>query len=429
MNFGGDFLPDYKRKKVKKGFKRKKSYTSENTINMTNKKDKNYGIVPEEKINVVRGAKYKQIQKTKILLIIISFICLLSMLLSAILPGGLYENIVNYSSTLGHGSYPVGISGSTVLNTISNKSYFYVLTDTNITAYANSGKIVFDELHGFANPIISVSDTRALVYDQGGKSVYIYNLSGKIHTLNTKNDIITASISRDGDFAVSTHSDSYTSVVTVYDKKFNEVFTWNSAKDIINNVLVNPTGNKLAISTLNVVSGQYTSNVMILDFESADPLHTLQLGSSIALSLNNTGKGISIVCNDKYKFLHWSKFNSNELLISGEINACRNSKKGLLLTVNRINDRSDNTIILISQKGEKVSEFKINSSITDIQYNGGRIYSVCDSTINIYDKNGNTLKKGSSNHATQRIAVIGTNSVATVSDTEIIKNNIVEGEN
>lgn len=422
-------MPDYKRKKFKNTSKRKKSRSNyDNTITMTNKKQNNVDIVPEDDIKVLRGKKYKRKQQTKILVCVVAFVCLFCIILSAILPGGLYENVINYSSVIGHGSYPTSISGGAVLNTVSNGTYYYVLTDTNITAYANSGKIVFDELHGFSNPIISVSSTRALVYDQGGKSIYIYNLSGKIYTLQTEKEIITASISQNGDFAVATNSDSYASVATVYNNNYKEIFTWNSAKEIITNVLVNPSGNRLAVSTLDVVSGQYSSKVSVLGFDSADPLHTLDLDSSLALAINNTGKGISVVCNDKYKFLHWSKFTTSEFSVSGEINSFRNSKNGILLTVNRANDRSDNTVILISKKGEKLSEFKINTSITDIQYNNGRVYSVCDTAVNIYDKNGNILKKGVCDYGTQKFAVIGSNSIATVSDTEITEINIQEGE-
>ena len=423
-------MPDYKRKKVKRSFRQKKSYmNTESNIYMTNKKQKSTGIVPEENVKIVRGTKYKRKTQFKVFGSAICFICILCIVLSTLLPGGLYENIVNFSSLIGHGSYPTSVSGSTVLNTVSSGSYFYVLTDTNITAYSKSGKIIFDELHGLSNPILSVSSTRALVYDQGGKSIYIYNLSGKLHSLQTKNNIITASISQNGGFAVSMHSNSYTSVVTIYNKNFKEVFSWNSAKEIINNVLLNSSENKLAVTTLSVVSGQYSTKLLILGFDSADPIHTLELGSSLPLSINNTGKGISIICNDKYKFLHWSKFSTNEIEISGEISSFRTDKNGLLLTINRANDRSDNTIITISKKGERDSEFKINNSITDIQYNKGRVYLLCDTAIGIYDKNGVALKNGTCYYGAVKFAVVGSNAVATVSDSEISKINIQESEN
>ncbi|MBQ8740977.1 MAG: hypothetical protein IJY79_05465 [Clostridia bacterium] len=422
-------MPDYKRKKVNKFSKHKKNRVhTESTITMTNKKQKNIGVVPENDIKVVRGAKYKRKQKVGFFVAAIAFVCVVCMILSMLLPGGLYENIINFTSLIGGGSYPISISGSTILNTISCDSYYYVLTDTNIAAYSNSGKIVFDELHGFSNPILSVSGTRALVYDQGGKTAYVYNLSGKIHTLTTEKEIITASVSQSGAVAVATYSDSYTSVATVYDKNLKQQFTYNSAKDIINNVIINPSGKKMAVSTLSVVSGQYSSKLLVFNFESANPLHTADLGSSLVLSLANTGKGISIICEDRYKFLHWSKFTASEVTASGKIYTFRSTKNGVLLTFNLANNRSDNTIVLVSKKGEKLSEFKIEKAIGDIQYSNGRIYFISDTAINILDKNGNVLRYGDCSYGVQKFAVTAANSVATVSDSEINKINIEKGD-
>ena len=56
-------MPDYKRKTFKRTSKRKKNHSNyDNTITMTNKKQNNVGIVPEDDIKVVRGKKYKRKQ-------------------------------------------------------------------------------------------------------------------------------------------------------------------------------------------------------------------------------------------------------------------------------------------------------------------------------------------------------------------------------
>ncbi len=420
-------MPDYKRKKFKKGLKAKRERTSKsNDIIMSSSKQKK--VVPENDIKVVRGTKLKQKRRTKILLttaVVFSAICIL---LSVLLPVSLYENIVNTVAILGHGSYPANVSGSSVISCVSNKSYYYVLCDTNITAYSNNGKKIFSELHGFSNPIISVSSTRAIVFDQGGKNLYVYNLSGQINTITTKHQIITANISRSGNIAVATHSDSYTSTVSVYDKNCKQIYTWNSAKDIVNNILLNSKGNKLAVSTLNATSGQYTSNVLILDFKSADALFTLNLDTSVVLSLQNTGKGISVITNEKYKFINWSKFTTNEITASGEINICRNDKNGTLLVFNRANDRSDNTVLIVTNKGEKVSEFKLSGIITDIAYERNRIYYISDNNVNIIDKNGQLLRSGLCDYGAVKLSVIGANSLAIVTDQQILKTDINKEE-
>ena len=424
-------MPLYKRKKVKKSlFRKSRVHNNDDNIMQSKKSSRvSSSVIPQKDIRVLKGSQINRKKRTVFFLGVTAIVCATLILLSAILPVGVYENIVNISAASGAGKYPIEMNEEAVLNTISNDSYYFVLTDLKIIAYSNSGKVILNDMHGFANPVISVSQTRALVYDQGGKIAYIYNLGGKIHTVETKNEIITASISRSGSFAIATDSDNYTSVVDVYDKKFKKIFTWNSAKDIVNNVLINPSGNKLAVTTLNAVSNQFTSKMYILNFESADPIFTLDLDNSIAVSLLNTGKGISVVSKDSYKFVHWKKHTTSEVSVPCEINILRNSKNGLLFVCNRANDRSDNTVFLISSKGKKQNEIKINTLITDIQYSKGRIYYISDTNVEILDSEGNVLRKSNCNYGTERFAVIAPNSIATVNESEILKVEIHKGEN
>ena len=420
-------MADYKRKKVKKSILTKNKSREHNNEIFMESKNKIEPVVPQEKIKVVRGAKYSRKAKNKFLLSLVAIFAVIYFVLSLILPVSLYENVVNVTSLLGHGKYPIDASGYSVIDCVSKENCYYVLTDTSISAFSNSGKIIFNELHGFSNPILSTSATRAIVYDQGGTLLYVYNLSGKINSLETKNEIITASISNGGAMAVVTHSNSFTSVVNVYDKNLKNIFTWNSAKDLINNAIVNNSENKLAVTSFNAVSGQYNSKMMILDFELADPLQTIEFNNTIVLSLCNTGKGISVITSNKYKFVNWNKFNTNEISVSGEINLVRKHDNGLLIVYNRANDRSDNTVLYISKKGVKTKEFKINNLITDIQFSKGRVYCLSDSLVNIYDSDGNILRYGDCMYGAKKIAVISPNAIAAVSDTQISKIEIDRG--
>ncbi len=422
-------MPDYKRKKVKKSLSRKKNRVDSDEIIMKPAKKRANSVIPQDDIKVIKGSSLKRKIKIRFFISVLAIVSAFFILLSFILPVSVYENIVNISALTGYGKYPLDVNGADIIDTVSNGSYYYVLTDTAITAYSNAGKLIFNDYHGLANPVISVSSTRAIVYDQGGKLLYVYNLSGKIYSYTAENEIITANISRNGTFAVSTHSDSYTSVVNIYDKNFKEIYTWNSAKDIINNVLLNSKGNRLAVTSLNAITGQFNSKMYILNFESANPLFTLELENSVALSITNLGKGIAIVSNDKYNFVHWSKFNTNEIKVSGETNLVRKGDTGLLLVINRANDRSDNTVVLVNKSGEKAKEFKINSMISDIQYSKGRVYYINDTNIHILDNDGNVLREGSCNYGVERFNVVAPNSIATIDDNIISRIDIQKGVN
>ncbi len=420
-------MPDYKRKKVKKSFLNKKKHKNAqqmNNIVMHNSSKKQPLVPSDDNIKVVRGAKLKRKRRLTLIASIAAFLVTLFIVLSIVLPVSVSENLVNLFAQAGQGSYPIKTSGTEILNTASCGSYYYLLTDTNISVYSNGGKIIFSEQHGFENPIITVSETRALVFDQGGTEIQIYNLSGKIHSLKTENCIINADISRSGGFAVVTDSADYTSTVDVYNKKFNKIYTWNSAKNFINNIVLSSNGKKLAVSTLNATSGDFTTKVLIFNFESADPLHTIDLDNSIVLSFFDNNNGFSIITSDKYRYVDWSDFKTKEISSDGQIEVCRDSANGVLLVFNRTNDRSDNNVVLISNKGEKISEFNINTIITDIRFEKGRIYYVSDSVIYILDNKGNVLRKNATAYGTEQFAVTGTNSIAAVTTSEIIKTEI-----
>ncbi len=418
-------MPNYKRRKVNRAFRAKPTAQNHSEdIVMSSSKPKRNREEINSGIKVIRGTKLKRKHRLNIILSTVAVLVSLFIILSAVLPVSLYENFVNITSLFGTGSYPKDITGSTVLNTVSNGSFFYVLSDTSVSAYSNSGKTVFSESHGFSNPILSVSQTRALVYDQGGNTLLVYNLGGLIDTVETKQPIITASISRSGTFAVATQSDEYTSSVYLYNKKFEQVYEWNSAKNIINNVRVNPSGKKIAVSTLNSVGGEYESKVLVLTFDSADPVFTLDVGNSIVYSLDNTGGGFSVITADKYRYVHWSKYTTSEIASAGEINMFRQGSNGTLLVFNRANDRSDNTVVLVSKRGKKVAELSINYNISDIQYSRGRIYFISDTMVNIIDKKGNLLRGGSCEYGCVKFAVIGSNTLAVVTDREIQKTDI-----
>ena len=138
-------MADYKKKKIKKSLFHKKKHFKNDAKDSN--LDKNLfkfedGNDKDDDIKVIKGSKFKRIRRYKIFISIFAFITLTCLVLSAVLPGGLYENTLNYFATIGSGAYPTSISGGTIKDVVSNGYYYYVLTDTNITVYSSGGKIV-----------------------------------------------------------------------------------------------------------------------------------------------------------------------------------------------------------------------------------------------------------------------------------------------
>lgn len=419
-------MPEYKRKKSHK-------QPHKRVVKQNKNQSEDIKMYPSYKFNkgndapvrVVEGRKLRNKLKLKIMAISFAVIISICVVLSLLLPVSIMENITNTVALIGAGNYPIDITGAKTLNVAQKGSYYYVLTDTNISAYTNGGKKIFDEPHGFYSPVISTSQTRALVFDQGGNELQIYNLGGVVDIFNTEKPIVNAAISRSGNFATICESDDYTAVVSVYSKNKEKLYEWNSAKDIINNIAISASGKKIAVSAINASGGKYVSRVTVLNFESADPLYTLDLGENVVLSLSDMGKGFNVITNNSYRFVDWSKYTTTEITDSGEIDMFRQTPSGALVVFNRANDKSDNTVVAISKRGKKIASFHKSGIISDIKFTHGHIYCISDTTVSLYDKTGNILRDGSCGYGAIRFSVISEYALAVITDTDIQKTELL----
>lgn len=412
-------MPEYKKKKVKRSSKVKNKKVVKNQ-DVEMKSTKSSGI-PASNVKVVKGGKLERKRKFRILVGSAALIVAICLLLNFILPVGIFENYVNFIASVGSGTYPVTVSGSDIYDVSSGNSHYFLLTDTKLSAYNNSGKEILSIAHGYANPYMCTSETRALIFDQGGTQLCIYNLKNQTNNLISEDKIITADISRSGTYAVVTHSKSYASTVTVYDKNSKAIYTWNSAVELVNSVTVAPNGKQIAVGTVNVKNGQYESKILILDFDSADAKHTTALVGELPVLLDSNNIGVSVICEKSYYFIRWNNNEKSE--IKGEYNIDKYRKSGnrMLLVLNHEGNKNENIIMLLSGNGEKLNEFKFDGAITDIEPKGNHAYCLSDSGVLLLDKNGEILRKGSSDYGAMRLKVLNTNTVAVASNTAIKK--------
>ncbi len=424
-------MAEYKRKKIHTGLRRPKKVQVqkvEENIPMRSSKRTKSDITQDSAIRVVKGKKGEKRKKLYVFCGVVTVIALTLVVLSLFLPVGLYESTKNFALSLGSGSFPLELSGTQTLNCVPKDKYYYVLTDTSVIAFSNGGKKIFSFAHGFSSPIITTSETRALVYDQGKNAAAIYNLSGVVDIIDCKDEIIAADISRDGQYALVTKSESCASCVTVYNRKGETVFSIKLAKDMVNNIDIASSGEKIAISTINAQSGKMSSSLCVYGFNSADPDFKLDLGEDLVYQIQNTGRGFYVATHNKLRYINWSKHTVNEIDFDGEIASMRYSNTGTMVVYNKTNDKSNNNIVLFSNSGKKISEFEIKGIVNDIRFSRGRVYTIGDNKLTIFDKQGKILRSDGCGFGGVKISVVGSNTICIISDNEIQKTVIKKGE-
>lgn len=423
-------MPEYKKKNFSKKSLKKKQKSPEKKIKKSKDlifDDNIAGI--NKPVRVVKGKKYERKRKFRILISAAAFITALNILLTLILPVSLAENITNLVSSLGTGSYPISLSGLQTLDSRSTGLVYYILSDTGLTAYNKGGKEVYHRMCGYENPVLKTSATRALVYDQGGSELSVSNLKKVTNTYKSENSIICADIGRNGTYAVVTSSSEYASTVTVFNKNSKRLYTWNSAKEIINNICISDNGKSIAVSGVTVSSGKYVTHTYILSFDSADPVFTQDLEGKVTLYMKSAGRYFYTAASDGYvSFTNWKSHKSSVIKKDYELAFCRNAGNKNIFVFNLLNNKNENIIVYTDNSGKILSEFKIEKTISDIEIYGSHIYCISDTRVSVYSKDGTLLRDGSCGYGCKRFSVTGTYSVAVITDSEITEFDIPKKE-
>ncbi len=421
-------MPEYKKKKVNRFSGRRTvkkvkrpEYTKKINIQMdetaenTSKKEKSNSI------HVVRGKKIIRRRRMRIFAGIIAVISATLIVLQFALPVGIFESLGNLFATFGTGGYPIELYGTSTLNCVDKDLYYYVLTDSELAAVSSGGKKIYSKSHGFASPVLKTSQTRALLFDQNGFTLNIYNLYEEVESLTTETEIITAAITRNGTYAVATKSNEYASVVTVYNRKGKAIYTWYSASELVNNIAISPNGKKIAVSTIEAVGGQLKSKLRVLEYENADSKYTMEFEDSIVYSLENGTNGFYVLTNNNCSYVTWSKFERNDYMNEKELAYVRNFKSGLVAVYNRVSDRSENHIAVFSKKGKKEVEFDFNGVISDIVLSGRHIYCISETTVYMFDMEGKLISSTKCEYGAERMVALSAHSVALISNSDITR--------
>lgn len=380
-------------------------------------------------MKVVKGKKAEKKRKFKFFSAVLIAILVVLLVLEMIFPAGLVRTLKNTIAVIGSGNIPIELDSTNTIDVKPMGSYFFLISNTHIYAYSNSGKELINHVHGCENPILKASRYGALVFDQDESKISIITISGEEFFVDTKKSVKSAAISDTGNFAVVTESDSYASAVSVYNKKGENIYEWYSAKDSVNNVAISSNGKKIAVSTFNTSGGEFTSTVNVLNFESATPEYSYKIDDSLVYDLSSAATDyFTVAASNSMHFIKWSNYKRNDYNNDYNLLMLRTASHGTVAVWGREGNLSDNIITVFSKKGEKRFEFKFDGIISDIRLFGEHIYCMSDTDVYLLSEDGKILRDASSGFGGVRIVVTGTNNVLVVTDNKIEKIKLEQGK-
>ena len=185
--------------------------------------------------------------------------------------------------------YPIEVAGADVLDLQNAEGDLAVVGQSRVVYYNPNGRTVEEIRHNFYNVEAVCRRAQTLLYDAGGNDLTVYSGSDPVFEQSFERTIYCADLSEGGALAVGTRSDTHTSMVTVYNSAFEEIYEWYSARGYVLDLCLPASGNRMAAATLDVSDGRLVSTVNLFDFTNAEEVKRVELADELVIDMTIMG--------------------------------------------------------------------------------------------------------------------------------------------
>ncbi|MCR4564217.1 MAG: DUF5711 family protein [Clostridiales bacterium] len=366
----------------------------------------------KKRINLKRLANKKVIRVAAIVLAVLIVFSVAAYKLSNYSPLGVGKGISNLGdSMLGNNGFPYSISSNDVKHLGMSGSDLVVLNDTGVKIIDSSGRQVSDFQHNYSSPLIYTYGSHSLVLD-AGKNLFRVQTSGKIiYEQESQFELLTGDISKNGCVAIATKSDQGASMLSVFDSKKNEIFSWVCAKHMIVSVDISDNGRYIAAGVIGADSGDIVSEVYLFDKNYSDAVRHFELpGTAVAAVNILSGKKLVIIGDNLVTFV-------NEKGERNDIDVSLNTVSRFFISDNNItsvvlskySSAYSNILKVYSASGKEISSADIDFQIKDMYSDGKHIALLSDSKIVCYDLYGRVSGEKSIDNDSVKCCLNGSN--------------------
>ncbi|SEJ18709.1 hypothetical protein SAMN02910453_2308 [Lachnospiraceae bacterium A10] len=276
---------------------------------------------------------------------------------------------------------------STSTSTTSGESDYIGFKD-NLFRYSSDGAfytdydgdLIWSEAFEMTNPTVDYNDSYILVYDQGGNTIELFNISGLQKTIQTTLPLADAAIAENGVVA-ALMQEGDSSYINLYDSKgttlaSGELHTENSGYPVA--IALSDDAEKLMVSMINMNSGSVDTNINFYNFGSEGQDAIDNLVASFTYS-NMVVPEIDFVDGDKaiafgdteiviYSGASTPKV-SSEIYLDTELKSIFHNDTyfGYITAETNEKGETSNVITTYNMSGHKKFDREIDLSYTDVE--------------------------------------------------------------
>lgn len=154
--------------------------------------------------------------------------------------------------------------------------------------YSFSGETYAEEILSMENPVLSASSKTGLVYDAGGKSIFLFRGTEEAFhlALDGNSDLLSARVNDSGWLAVTAQESGYKGAVSVFNNRGEKVIQISLSSTFVVDAVLSPDCKTVAVVTMDQESGTFQSHVLFYPVDQKEPRAQASLGNSTVLDLD-----------------------------------------------------------------------------------------------------------------------------------------------
>lgn len=264
-----------------------------------------------------------------------------------------------------------------------------VCSNQSIQLFSQNGKTYIDQAVTLSTPTISADGSYAVVYDQGGTS--LYGITGKVLSYSQTADgsILNARVNSNGYLTLITKETGYKGVVTVYDSSYHAQVQVSISSAYVTDALVSDNGKSLAVLTIGAENGSFATKVSFYDVATGEQQEgsPYTISGAAAVDLCWQEDGLLLQMDDGIRYVvpgqgvtgSWT----NE---DGYLRGYAFSDQGYQVMIWGLYETGHQAeVVLVDQTGTQLASIEISKEVYSVSTAGDYIALLYTNELEIYN--------------------------------------------
>lgn len=284
------------------------------------------------------------------------------------------------------GDFPYTLDSSDKVSVQKQGSRLAVLTSSSVSVLdPGDANVEFTAVHGYANPIMKVSDSYLVTFDQGGKKLRLDYSGENLYEINSKTSVLCADVADNGNVAYATTSEEKRSDVYILSKTQDEKLKYSVSYGFVTNIAVSDNGKKVAFLAMNSQDAKLMSKLYLMNAGDSEPYAEFDVSGSTILDIEFDSNKLFVIGNDFLSVVSGDDMKS--VIKQGSMNiVCFDYMSGgeLVLAYNTYNNSTSNSIVRVSSSGSVKSTISVDGTIKDISCSSSEVSVLFSDSIVTY---------------------------------------------